>query len=32
MRNFDRRQTLGLLGGAAAMPLFGAPALANTKI
>ncbi|MFY0614161.1 MAG: ABC transporter substrate-binding protein [Hyphomicrobiaceae bacterium] len=32
MTNFDRRQTLGLIGGAAALPLFGTPALAKTKI
>lgn len=32
MGTVDRRQTLGLLGGAAALPLLGRPALANTKI
>ena len=32
MTHFDRRQTLGLLGGAAALPWLGSPALAKTKI
>jgi len=32
MTNFNRRQTLGMMGGAAAASLIGAPAFANTKI
>lgn len=32
MSVLDRRQTLGLIGGAAALPLFGSPAYARTKI
>ncbi len=32
MSEIDRRQTLGLIGGAAALPLIGSPALAKTKI
>lgn len=32
MTDFTRRGTLGLLGGAAALPMLGTPALANTKI
>jgi len=32
MSNFSRRGTLGLLGGAAALPVLGTPALANTKL
>ena len=32
MSVLDRRQTLGLIGGAAALPLLGTPAYAKTKI
>lgn len=32
MINFNRRQTLGMMGGAAAATMIGAPAFANTKI
>ena len=32
MSMVDRRRTLGLIGGAAALPLIAHPALANTKI
>lgn len=32
MSTVDRRQTLGLIGGAAALPLVAGPALARTKI
>ena len=32
MTNFNRRQTLGMMGGAAAATMIGAPAFANTKI
>jgi len=32
MTNFNRRQTLGMMGGAAAASMIGAPAFANTKI
>ncbi|MGI9422033.1 MAG: ABC transporter substrate-binding protein [Hyphomicrobiaceae bacterium] len=32
MVHINRRRTLGLIGGAAAVPLAGMPALANTKI
>ncbi|MBE1285596.1 MAG: ABC transporter substrate-binding protein [Rhodobacteraceae bacterium] len=32
MTTFSRRGTLGLLGGAAALPVLGTPAFANTKI
>ena len=32
MSVLDRRQTLGLIGGAAALPLVGTPAYAKTKI
>jgi NitT/TauT family transport system substrate-binding protein len=32
MTSFNRRQTLGMMGGAAAASMIGAPAFANTKI
>lgn len=32
MTDFSRRSALGLLGGAAALPMLGTPALANTKM
>ncbi|MHA6264667.1 ABC transporter substrate-binding protein [Arenibacterium sp. CAU 1754] len=32
MNNFTRRGALGLVGGAAALPMLGSPALANTKM
>ena len=32
MTNMTRRGALGALGGAAALPMLGAPALANTKL
>lgn len=32
MTHLNRRHTLGLLGGAAALPMISAPALANTQI
>jgi NitT/TauT family transport system substrate-binding protein len=32
MTDFTRRGALGLVGGAAALPLFGSPAFANTKM
>lgn len=32
MSNFSRRHALGLIGGAASVPLIGSPALANNKI
>ena len=32
MTDFTRRGALGLMGGAAAMPMLGTPALANTKM
>ncbi len=32
MKNLNRRQTMGLMGAAATLPVIGAPAYANTKI
>lgn len=32
MTNFSRRGAMGLLGGAATLPMLGTPALANTKM
>ena len=32
MTNFTRRGALGLMGGAATLPMLGTPALANTKM
>lgn len=32
MTDFTRRSALGLVGGAAALPMLGTPALANTKL
>ena len=32
MTHFTRRNTLGLMAGAATLPMLGTPALANTKL